>query len=265
MKLNKLLMGVAAAGLLSLPGAASAQVTAWDYRVVANWENWTPVDGVIHETTGNEDILRWGTPTNGATEQSRLRVTRTIDSTTTTGDEFDPIITNGAGSPGATIIHDNNPLTVGPSLESTDLRIVATFTPAGNGGGDFGTITRVFDIDFEETLNERPCLPNSISVCDDIFILNNPSALERSFTIGDGFLYTATLYFGDFFGGQIFFDDIDNDGVSELYFLTQEGLESRLETIITITAEAIPEPGAFALIGAGLAGLGLTARRRRKA
>lgn len=259
MKLRNLLLGAATAGLLALPGAASAQlITEWDYSVLAAWDNWQPATDVNRFISGNEDVLEWGIPTTGG--ESNLRVTRQ----TGTALSGDTIFTNsGIGAAGATITHNNFPIVSGPSLESTDLVIDVAFTPTGGSGDEL--FEQRFLIDFEETLNQAgTCPPDSASVCDDIFILNNPGDLVVEFVRG-GYAYTAELVFAGFSGGQIFFDDIDGDGIPELYFLTEENKTSVLSTEILITARPVSEPGALALIGAGLAGLGVAARRRRKA
>lgn len=254
MKLHKLLMGAAIAVCGMAPGLANAElITSWDYTVDARWDNWQPDPGVNQFFDGGDDVLQWGTEADGGL--SNLRLTREVDGT---------IITNsGVAQPGVTVTHNNFAITP-PTLTSTDMVVDLTFTPTGtSNGADF---TQTFNIEFTETTNLPPCDPQSASVCDDVFLLLNPDDLSVQFQIED-YLYTASLVFDEsaFIGGQLFFEDVDGDGNNELYFLTEENFSSILPTGIIITAQQVPEPGALALLGAGVAGLGFAARRRRKA
>lgn len=257
MKLQKLLLGVAAAGLCAVaPSLAQAAfISTWNYNVDARWQNWAP-DEVNRFFEGNEDVLEWGTEAAGGLSQ--LRVTRNISGTITTND--------GVGSPGASIVHRNFAIDP-PELASTELVVNVSFSPAGNGV--VAPFTQTFFIQFDETPNTPPCpYPGLNEVpCDDRFILLNPDDLSVRFQIDD-YLYTATLVFDEAAfesaGGTIGFADLDGDGVSELFFLTREDTASLLPTSIVITAVQVPEPAALALAGAGIVGLGLAARRRRR-
>lgn len=264
MKLHKWLLSVAAAGMLSAPTVSQAAlIEFWDYTVETEWTNWLPNPGVDHfyDAVADEDVLQWGTPPAGSTNRSELRITKSLAGT---------IQTNGAGNAGATLTHNNWEIAAGSTeLGSTELAVNLTFAPAGSGLTT--PFNQTFYISFDETPNGTPCLypdGQNLVPCDDLFILRNPEDLMVSFAL-DGYLYTARLVFDlDAFaseGGTIGFGDIDGDGVSELYFLTRENFSSVLPTTIIITATPIPEPGAIALVGAGLAGLGFAARRRRKA
>ncbi|WP_310593369.1 THxN family PEP-CTERM protein [Pedomonas mirosovicensis] len=264
MKLKKMFLSAAVAGLCAaVPGMAHAVlINQWDYSVQAEWTSWSPggVDRVIGVST---DALRWGTPVNGG-GRSSLSVTRFVTSEGAGGP--DPIITNsGLPQPGITLTHDNFAIKP-PTLTNAQLQIMATFESADPNLGVGFNIERVFDIDFLETTNVGPCaVPQSASVCDDVFILQNPEDLAGSFEF-DGILYTARLVFDPalFEGGQIFFADFDGDGDNELFFLTEENTTAILRTGILITAQAVPEPAALGLAGAGIAGLGFVVRRRSR-
>lgn len=255
MNIRKWFMGAAVAALsATAPSLAKADlIQFWDYTATSTWTNFQPSGDVDSFMDGTDHVIEWGGATTGG--RSNLRVTNNVSG---------PIeaFTSGTPTPapGATITHNNWPITQ-PFLTSTDLAVEVTFTPSGGTGTE--SFSQLFNIEFEETWNREPCDDASVSVCDDVFTLLNPDQLVVEF-LRDGYIYTAQLVFLGFEGGQIFEDDIDGDGNMELYFLTEENATSVLRTGIILTAR-VPEPAAIGLFGAGIAGLGLLARRRRKA
>jgi len=118
-------------------------------------------------------------------------------------------------------------------------------------------------VTFTETSNSSPCPgPNPLgSVCDDIFVVAGLDQVTGSFLFPFGG-ETYSLSFrvlADPLTGS-FFDDANPDGGGTIY--TAENFTSQLRVQARI--DQIPEPGTLALLGLGLLGLPLVARRAAK-
>jgi hypothetical protein len=119
-----------------------------------------------------------------------------------------------------------------------------------------------FVVSFTETANVAgSCPPNSVSVCDDIFTFatGNGQAPTTSFVYQD-YKYTVSLV-----GFCTDPNNVPGSCPQDGILLTQEGSDTVGYVFEFKGAEkVVPVPGALALVGLGLAGMGFARRRAAK-
>jgi len=280
---KKLVFGTVAA--LAVSGAAhtaeAAFINSWQFTVASDWKNTTWSDdagpksyvpknpnvvnnalpnGEDQNGAGNYDILKWGTPATSS-GQSFLAVDDVHTNIAVTNDL--------AGAAGSSVFHGNYKQHASQNyayekwLDTTVLQASITITPNVPGAPELGPVTRDFEIEFKETTNEMPLgecagdFTGDVTPCPDWF---NISLTNASFDLMIDFtIYTFTLVF-DLENSTFLRADYDGNSAT---VWTAENELSRLATRVIVTSR-VPEPGAVGLLGAGLLGLGLAVRRRRK-
>ncbi len=222
--------------------------------------------------------IAWGTPgslaTNPTQEQSKLVVSQGVYA----GGPSVDVTTNGGTEQTIGITHFNNAITctggvpaggICPALVTTTLLSELTLTSIDPGGVGPLQATQAFGIQFAETKNQSPCFEGGLeTVCDDIFVLLNPIALEFDIDV-DGTIHHVTIG-ATMLGGEAL-GTLSNAACAEaglaagcIGFLTAEGQSNTVVANITITAPTeAPEPGTLAMLGALLVAGGVASRRKR--
>ena len=272
-------IAVAAALISATAVQAGPVVTQWGYDVRSNWNTGSTVFGSGGGTQFNtNDVISWGGSGdyNIANQPSGIaRSAIAIEGGTIGAPSTGLVNTNlslvpATGTPvgvGSLVAHYNRTLDSSFSaLRATRLTSNLILNPnLPVNLPAFPAFSVGFGITFIETPNSASsCFAGSISVCDDIFVLDVPS-LSQDFVF-DGNIYTVNQFTTSGSLGPLSNAACAAAGVAAgcIGFVTQEGVKNIAQFGFSITSrpQVIPEPGSIALLGLGL--LGLAAIRRRK-
>ncbi|HTD03170.1 THxN family PEP-CTERM protein [Undibacterium sp.] len=261
------ILGALACLFSAATAIAGPVVTQWSFNESLAWVTSGGLAPTFSSTGGTQDVtptlLSWGSSSGSldpAVNPNRSGVG--ITNAAVSG----LVNTNGATATTNTITHYNNPISSSfGTLLTANLLNMLTLTPTLPApNSPFGPTSIDFMIHFRETPNSAPCGFPSVSICDDIFVIDLG-------TLNNSFVYDGNTYFISILNLTNNLLTLPNATCAAagapngcIGFTTQEGAATPTQFGFKITSQpvTIPEPGELALLAVGLLGLYFVRERK---